>query len=123
MLTMEWCRKDPLQHVRLRQPRGMPPRKLGETRSPKPATFSPDGVSRPVSEHRMKYSNDKDIARLVRRLVRESAGWYFLKGKRHGKLVAPNGKKIPVPCTPSDRRAFDNFKWSVRHVYYEAVQI
>ena len=71
----------------------------------------------------MKYSNDKDIARLVRRLVRESAGWYFLKGKRHGKLVAPNGKKIPVPCTPSDRRAFDNFKWSVRHVYYEAVQI
>jgi len=56
----------------------------------------------------VKYSKDKAIAGLVRRLIHE--GWQFHMGGRHGKLVSPEGRWLPVPCTPSDYRAFDNFK-------------
>ncbi len=60
----------------------------------------------------MKYSSDKDIATLVRNLVRK--GWRYHMGGRHGKLTSPAGQKIPVPCTPSDHRAFQNFKRDLR---------
>lgn len=60
----------------------------------------------------MKYSNNKDIAALVRSLIRE--GWRYHMGGRHGKLTSPAGQRLPVPCTPSDRRAFGNFKRDIR---------
>jgi len=60
----------------------------------------------------MKYSNDKDIAALVRNLILE--GWRYHRGGRHGKLASPAGRRIPVPCTPSDHRAFLNFKRDLR---------
>ncbi len=52
------------------------------------------------------YSNDKDLQRHVAVLVKQ--GWTFIKGKTHGKLVAPNGRRMPVAVSPSDRRGFEN---------------
>lgn len=60
----------------------------------------------------MKYSKDKNIATVVRKLVRH--GWQYHMGGRHGKLVSPTGRKMPVPCTPSDHRAVHNFKRDIR---------
>ena len=60
----------------------------------------------------MKYSNDRNVSDVVRDLVRN--GWRYHMGGRHGKLVSPSGRRMPVPCTPSDYRAFLNFKRDVR---------
>lgn len=60
----------------------------------------------------VKYSNNKDIAELVRRLTR--SGWQYHMGGRHGRLTSPSGRRIPVPCTPSDYRALQNFKRDLR---------
>jgi hypothetical protein len=61
----------------------------------------------------MKYSAGKEINALVRRLIRE--GWSFRHGGKHGRLRTPEGKAIlSVPNTPSDRRAFVNFRQDVR---------
>lgn len=63
----------------------------------------------------MKYSADKDIHRLVRELV--GAGWSYGRGARHGRLRAPAGLGVlTVPNTPSDRRAFLNFRQDVRRM-------
>lgn len=54
----------------------------------------------------MHYSKNKEIQKLVARLVR--SGWVFENG-RHGKLRPPCGKGfITIPRTPSDWRAFRN---------------
>lgn len=60
----------------------------------------------------MKFSNDKQIANHVRTLVR--LGWRFQHGGRHGKLISPCGHKFAVPNSPSDYRAFQNFKHDLR---------
>lgn len=60
----------------------------------------------------MKYSNDRNVSDVVRDLVRN--GWRYHMSGRHGKLVSPTGRRMPVPCTPSDHRAFLNFKRDVR---------
>lgn len=62
-----------------------------------------------------RYSASKEIDVLVRHLVRE--GWLFRRGGRHGKLYAPGCMAcLSVPSTPSDRRAFLNFRQDVRRV-------
>lgn len=60
----------------------------------------------------MKFSKDKQIANLVRQLLR--CGWDFEHGGCHGKLISPLGRKFTVPKTPSDHRAFQNFKHDLR---------
>lgn len=60
----------------------------------------------------MKYCKDRAISDFVRRLIQE--GWQYHMGGRHGKLISPSGRRIPVPCTPSDHRAFLNFKRDIR---------
>lgn len=60
----------------------------------------------------MKYSNDRNVSDVVRDLVQN--GWRYHMGGRHGKLVSPTGRRLPVPCTPSDHRAFLNFKRDIR---------
>lgn len=46
-------------------------------------------------------------------LVRD--GWQFQRGSQPGKLYAPNHATcLSVPSTPSDRRAFLNFRQDVR---------
>lgn len=60
-----------------------------------------------------RYSTSKEINSLVRQLV--SNGWQFQRGGQHGKLYAPNRAAcLSVPSTPSDRRAFLNFRQDVR---------
>lgn len=63
----------------------------------------------------MRYSNNKEIAALVRTLVNK--GWQYMNGKKHGKIIAPNGRKLAVPGTPSDRRASMNFQHDVRRLF------
>lgn len=61
----------------------------------------------------MQYSRSKEINLLVRQLVRN--GWQFQRGGKHGKLYAPNlGAWLSVPNSPSDRRAFLNFRQDIR---------
>lgn len=63
----------------------------------------------------MKYCSSKEIDVLVRQLVRQ--GWSFTRGKKHGRLRPPCGRTaLTVPGTPSDCRAFLNFRRDLRHV-------
>lgn len=62
----------------------------------------------------MKYSKNKAIAAFVQSLIQR--GWQFQMGGRHGKLTSPWGRRIPVPCTPGDHRAFQNFKCDIRKI-------
>lgn len=64
----------------------------------------------------MVYSKSKEIQKLVRDLV--TRGWHFVPGKKHGKIIAPNGRKMPVPCTPSDWRAVHNFRSHLKRACY-----
>jgi hypothetical protein len=62
-----------------------------------------------------RYSASKEINVLVRQLVRN--GWQFRWGSHHGKLYPPNRTAcLSVPSTPSDRRAFLNFRQDVHRV-------
>ena len=55
----------------------------------------------------------KEIDRMVRQLVKHN--WHFSWGGKHGKLLPPNGlRAIVVPSTPSDKRAFLNFRRDIR---------
>ena len=63
---------------------------------------------------KMRYSNDKAVSALVRALV--SSGWKYVSGKTHGKLVAPNGRRLAVPGTPGDWRAYLNFRSDIRRI-------
>ena len=61
----------------------------------------------------MKYCTNKDIDKLVKRLVRE--GWYFRRGAKHGRLITPTGTQaLTVACSSSDCRSFNNFRGDVR---------
>ena len=61
-----------------------------------------------------KYSNDKNINALVHCLLKQNR-WQIRQG-RHSVLIAPTGKRLAVPGTPSDCRAFMNFKHDVRRL-------
>lgn len=62
-----------------------------------------------------RFSSSKEIHQLVRQLVHE--GWRFFRGGQHGRLYPPQGSIfLSVPSTPSDRRAFLNFRQDVRRV-------
>ena len=63
----------------------------------------------------MHYSSNKDIARIVAQLVRDER-WIFLRRRKHGVLVAPSGRKIAVPGTPSDHRAIHNLANRLRQI-------
>ncbi len=45
------------------------------------------------------YTSSKDLRKHIAGLVKE--GWTFKKDGKHGKLIAPNGRKMPVPVSPS----------------------
>jgi len=62
----------------------------------------------------MKYSKNKEISCFVGKLI--SDGWKYHTGGKHGKLISPKGFRIPVPSTPSDYRAFQNFKRDIRRI-------
>lgn len=62
----------------------------------------------------MRYSNNEEVVALVRALV--NTGWRYMNGKKHGKIIAPNGRKLAVPGTPSDWRASMNFQRDFRRL-------
>lgn len=59
-----------------------------------------------------RISSDKDIRKVVSRLIQR--GWDLKKGKKHHSIVAPWGKKLAIPCTPSDYRAIHNFRKDIK---------
>ena len=61
-----------------------------------------------------KYSNDKDINCLVRKLLKSD--WKLRKGKKHLSVISPSGRRLTIPSTPSDRRALKNLKGQIRHI-------
>ncbi len=63
----------------------------------------------------MKYSKCKEIDILVSTLIQQ--GWSFKWGGKHGKVKHPAvGSNITVPKTPSDFRAYLNFRSDVRRL-------
>lgn len=63
-----------------------------------------------------RYSKDQTINGLVKELV--GKGWCFKQGRKHGKVIAPHGRVLTVPSTPSDWRAALNFKRDLRMVVH-----
>lgn len=61
-----------------------------------------------------KYSNDKNIDSLVCEML--DKGWQPLRRKRHWQVVSPTGIKLTVPVTPSDGRAWMNFRGDVKRL-------
>lgn len=51
----------------------------------------------------MRYSQDKDLDRLVRSYLKR--GWDVIRGGSHYIGVAPNGRKLPIPGSPNRRGA------------------
>jgi hypothetical protein len=61
----------------------------------------------------MKFSQDKEVNRLVSRLVRE--GWCYRRGGKHGKLIHPAAAGfLTVPGSPSDHRTIQNMQRNLR---------
>lgn len=59
-----------------------------------------------------RYSSSKDINLLIKTLLAE--GWFYQAGRHHGRIRPPQGSGfVSVPCTPSDRRAFNNFSHAI----------
>ena len=58
------------------------------------------------------YSKDKEISKLIKELIK--LGWVFKRRKKHGLIYSPCGGRATVPCTPSDYRAFYNFRRDIR---------
>lgn len=59
-----------------------------------------------------KYSNNKDINLLVTKLIRK--GFDIRRGGKHSFVIFSNVNKVMVPSTPSDKRAYYNFKNQVQ---------
>lgn len=50
----------------------------------------------------MKYCSNKEIDRIVRRLI--SQGWLFRQGGKHGRLTQPDGQQtLTIAKSPSER--------------------
>jgi hypothetical protein len=62
----------------------------------------------------MRYSQDKDIAKSVAELLRE--GWTFTRGRRHPRVVAPNGRFVSFSVTPSCSNAAARFHRDVQTI-------
>ena len=60
------------------------------------------------------YSSSKDLRKHIAGLIKE--GWTFKKGGKHGKLIAPNGRKMPVPVSPSGYNTLVNQVHQARRI-------
>lgn len=62
-----------------------------------------------------KYSTDKNIDSLVKELLVD--GWTPTRKKRHWQIISPtNGRVQTIPVTPSDNRAFMNFRSDIKRI-------
>jgi len=66
-----------------------------------------------------RYSSNKDINLIVRKLVKRD--WKFKFGKKHGRIKSPIGLTFTVPNSPSDRRAVMNFKRDITRIDHGVV--
>lgn len=64
-----------------------------------------------------RHSSDKDINKLVWKLIR--SGWHVKAGKKHRSIESPSGRKIAIPSTPGDHRACRNFSKSIDRISSE----
>ncbi|QSX34477.1 hypothetical protein JYB87_04295 [Shewanella avicenniae] len=62
-----------------------------------------------------RISNDKDIHNYISWLIKNHH-WSYSKGKKHGSLFSRTGKRITVPSTPSDCRAYKNLRKDIERV-------
>lgn len=62
----------------------------------------------------VKCSRSREINVLVTSLLKD--GWTLRLGKKHAVIMAPSGRRIAVPSTPSDNRSYLNFSRGVRHL-------
>lgn len=60
-----------------------------------------------------RFSKNKEINVYIRQLIKY-AHWSCAQGKRHNSIFSPLGKRITVPSTPSDYRAYLNFKKNIQ---------
>ena len=60
----------------------------------------------------LRLSKDKNINTLVNEMI--SVGWKYKRRTKHGSIVSPKGRMLIIPSTPSDRRAFYNFRQAVK---------
>ncbi|EET45375.1 hypothetical protein NEISICOT_01002 [Neisseria sicca ATCC 29256] len=61
-----------------------------------------------------KFSTDTKIDKLVKTKIKE--GWKVKFGKKHPALIAPNNRRIAIPITPSDCKAFYSFRLQVKQL-------
>lgn len=67
-----------------------------------------------------RFSKDNKIHHIANNLVR--MGWCVRKGKKHLSIISPNGHRLTIPSTPSDCRAWLNFRRDVRKAIEKAKQ-
>ena len=60
------------------------------------------------------YSSSKDLRKHIAGLVKD--GWTYKKGRKHGKLIAPNGRKMAVPVSPSSASTLVNQVHQARRI-------
>lgn len=61
-----------------------------------------------------RFSKDSKIDKLVRTKLKE--GWVVKFGKKHPSLIAPNNRRIAIPITPSDCKAYYSFRLQVKQL-------
>ncbi|NOI12808.1 hypothetical protein F0252_02185 [Vibrio hepatarius] len=62
-----------------------------------------------------RMSKDKDINNFLRSLMKLSC-LTSIRGTKHIALLSPLGKRITIPSTPSDRRAYINFQKDILRI-------
>lgn len=60
-----------------------------------------------------KYSTDKELNKFIRTLIKNGIV-SFKHGKKHNFIILNHSLKITIPGTPSDRKAYLNFKTDIR---------
>ena len=59
-----------------------------------------------------KYSSDKELNKLIRKLV--ANGWNYMRLSKHGRLITPCGCwATTVSISPSSRNAAKHLKWDI----------
>ncbi|MEF1338088.1 hypothetical protein REH81_15085 [Vibrio rotiferianus] len=62
-----------------------------------------------------RYSRNKDINNYIKSLIKKTK-WTCAPGTKHFALISPLGKKITIPGSPSDHRAFSNFVRNIEKI-------
>ena len=62
-----------------------------------------------------RWSTDSRINAFVNQKIKD--GWTVRKGKKHAVLIAPNQRRIAIPSSPSDCKAYLSFTRYVKYLY------